>query len=857
MRCRGLALLAIFFLVLLTACGRSDRSPTADSEGGFNKLQEGLGVIKGHLEFEALRSPDSAPTFESPRLEEVEVYAESTDTVDTYPGKVDNNGDYIITRLPRGRYNVIAETRNEIYGGIIKEVDVTSEETKEIQDVLFLSTQGRISGRVVLIGPRGERLPETGFVEVFIPGTSFFCRTTRKGEFTFYYIPAGEYTVAASCQGYEDTVVEGVEVALGSETQIGEIVMHLRGPSPESGSVFGVVTASLDHLIGRELKTKRFPGASPPPSDPTSTEKIIMPIPLEPIPGARVSAYPIYPINVNEPGGKGLIRAATISTDPKDGKDINGGSGDRWAVFEAITDENGKYRIEDIPAGDYSITVSAKGFERQDRCIIIEPPNMELRADFSLLPEQEPASIYGVVLDGSVDCGGMADCIVPIPEAKIELRLPIGQVFTAWSGKEGDYRIDGIPVTQLLIGGPSITVTASKIGYEPQSINLAYFSPGEEKQQDFHLKAITPGTGTLIGVVRENPYWWYSEGDELVGIPYYGKPIPGAKITAMEIDPDGNVAKVYTATTGRDGEYRIPNMKPDDYTVRAEAEGFETEKKAAAVKEDDLATVDFYLLPISDKGVVFGTVMVAGYRKDSTAGDLIPCGDNERCIIPIEGAVVNLYPVFEAYEDEDAEISKSFTPTTRSSSYPVFEGYGDDEIAVDPILWPWSAVTDEEGKYRIEEVPFGLYVAIAEAKGFLPQQQEVTVSSTNPEVKVDFTLQPAKLTYSNSGCLSNRGDSAKAADEIIAKVEGNDVYVTHRNAWYNCCLEDIRVELEQDGNQLKLIETAILEGSGCRCMCFYDVSAVISDLAAGEYIIQVLNEDQGLLGEVTVTVSYH
>ncbi|MEW5767815.1 MAG: carboxypeptidase-like regulatory domain-containing protein [bacterium] len=800
MRCRGLAWLAIFFLVLLTACGRSDRSPTASTENESQEPQEALGVIKGHLEFEALRSPELAPRFESPRLEEVEVYAGSIDTADTYPGQIDNNRDYIITGLPGGRYNVIAGTRNKIYGGIIKEVEVTPGKTKKIQDVLFLSTLGRISGRVVLIGPKGERLPETGFVEVFIPGTSFSCRTTRKGEFTFYYIPAGEYTVVASYEGYEDTVVEGVEVALGSETRIGEIVMHLRGPSPES------------------------------------------------------------------------------------------------------------------------------------------------------------ASVFGVVLDGLVDCGRAADCIVPIPKAKIELRLPTGQVLTALSGKDGDYRIDGIPVTPPLIGGPPITLTASKTGYEPQTVNLKYFSPGEERREDFHLIPITPGTGTLVGTVRERPSW-YPEGGSAVGIPYsgkpiargeklekreerlkipyLGKPIAGAKVTALKVGPDGYLREVYTTTTGRDGEYQIPNMEPGEYTVRAEAEGFEAEEKRAVVKEDEVATVEFYLPPISDKGVVFGMVMVAGYRQDSAGGDLIPCGDNARCIIPIEGAIVSLYP---KYEDDETAVNYLLVPG---------------------IPWPWLAVTDKEGQYRIEEVPFGPYTIIAEAKGFLPQKQEGTVSSTNPKVQIDFTLQPDKkrasiygvvthahtkmpipeadvtvtlftgetfttrtdwsgyyriddlpasdaiiliyppptigtvtvskpgyhsktvdlpaltsgeerridlwlgpikpgegpqLTYSNSGCLSNREDPTQAKDEIIAKVEGNDIYVTHRNAWYNCCLEEIRVELEHEGNQLRLIETEILEGSGCRCLCLYDVSAAISDLAAGEYIIQVLNEDRGLIGEITATV---
>ncbi|MGB2987485.1 MAG: hypothetical protein WBE26_16600, partial [Phycisphaerae bacterium] len=95
--------------------------------------------------------------------------------------------------------------------------------------------------------------------------------------------------------------------------------------------------------------------------------------------------------------------------------------------------------------------------------------------------------------------------------------------------------------------------------------------------------------------------------------------------------------------------------------------------------------------------------------------------------------------------------------------------------------------------------------------------------------------------YSNSGCLPQRaGDEYEPCiedDEIELAVEPGTLHVLHRNATYNCCIEEIAVSLSVEGSVLKLTEEEILEGGGCDCMCCYNLEASVVNLEPGEYTV--------------------
>ena len=89
---------------------------------------------------------------------------------------------------------------------------------------------------------------------------------------------------------------------------------------------------------------------------------------------------------------------------------------------------------------------------------------------------------------------------------------------------------------------------------------------------------------------------------------------------------------------------------------------------------------------------------------------------------------------------------------------------------------------------------------------------------------------------------------------MVASVEGNTIRVTHKNALYNCCLDDVEVELVTRGTVLELIETEILTYP-CYCRCGYDVDSEIAPVGSGVYILRVWNADRTeMFGEAEVVV---
>ena len=94
-------------------------------------------------------------------------------------------------------------------------------------------------------------------------------------------------------------------------------------------------------------------------------------------------------------------------------------------------------------------------------------------------------------------------------------------------------------------------------------------------------------------------------------------------------------------------------------------------------------------------------------------------------------------------------------------------------------------------------------------------------------------------------------------DEIVAVVEGNKIIVTHLNATYNCCPDEIGMRLLMEGDKMKLIEEEILS-TPCDCMCCYNVDTEIAGLIAGKYFVEVCWADyetqETLCNSITVVV---
>ncbi len=111
-----------------------------------------------------------------------------------------------------------------------------------------------------------------------------------------------------------------------------------------------------------------------------------------------------------------------------------------------------------------------------------------------------------------------------------------------------------------------------------------------------------------------------------------GFPFPGATVEATSPSLQGT----RTATSGRDGAYRIPAAPPGEYRITASLAGFRSTQKTATVRLGATATADFVLEPAADEQVLVsgeaplidGTSTTAGTNYTSRIIGQIPVGRN-------------------------------------------------------------------------------------------------------------------------------------------------------------------------------------------------------------------------------------
>ncbi len=106
-------------------------------------------------------------------------------------------------------------------------------------------------------------------------------------------------------------------------------------------------------------------------------------------------------------------------------------------------------------------------------------------------------------------------------------------------------------------------------------------------------------------------------------------------------------------------------------------------------------------------------------------------------------------------------------------------------------------------------------------------------------------------------CLSTNGLAGEPPcdDAVRAKASGNTIVVYHDQAEWNCCAEiEFELTAAQDTFNLYEFET-FGEGGPCVCICCFDLTTMITDVAPGDYLVRVLDGlSGGLFGEVWVTV---
>ena len=116
-------------------------------------------------------------------------------------------------------------------------------------------------------------------------------------------------------------------------------------------------------------------------------------------------------------------------------------------------------------------------------------------------------------------------------------------------------------------------------------------------------------------------------------------------------------------------------------------------------------------------------------------------------------------------------------------------------------------------------------------------------NSVNPIV-------PSK-SADGSGSSSSQAAGGVPEDTVLCRVYGDTLIVTHRDAYYQCCLES-EILVHRSNHTLDIVEYDV--GQPCDCMCTFDLTTTIIDLQPGTYTVQVWGELGQFYGKCLVEI---
>ncbi len=160
------------------------------------------------------------------------------------------------------------------------------------------------------------------------------------------------------------------------------------------------------------------------------------------------------------------------------------------------------------------------------------------------------------------------------------------------------------------------------------------------------------------------------------------------------------------------------------------------------------------------------------------------------------------------------------------------------------VTTPCDCICPYDVTSEIDDLEPGGYTVEFYKGGTLAGSANVTVSE---EARI--------LSTEDSGCLdTSRLDTEPVSSfEAAYDSETGNVEVIHRNAMFNCCLDEIAVEMTLDGNTIKLKEAEVAPNP-CFCTCPYDVTTTIGSLEDGLYTVEFYNDSNQLQGSANVAV---
>jgi uncharacterized membrane protein len=390
--------------------------------------------------------------------------------------------------------------------------------------------------------------------------------TDAAGQYAIAGVPAGDYEVTASKEGYESSSMT-VNVLSGSSAVANLSLTAAILPGSITGSVTdaedGLPIAGATVSDGARTTTTDVAGGYTIADVPPGTCQVT----------ASKSGYESASSTATVVSGDDALADFSL-TEVSDTGSITGRVTDaenRSPIAGATvsdgtrtttTDAFGKYVIASVPPWRvYQVTASKEGYESSSLSVIVLPGRSTL-ANLSLTEVAGlPGSITGSVTDAE---GGS-----PIAGATVS-----DGTRTVTTDATGEYTIADVPAG-------TYQVTASKEGYQSSSTTVNVLS-GSSAVADLALTAaMLPGSITGSVTDAEN-----------------GSPIAGATVN------DGT----RTTTTDAAGEYTIADVPAGSHEVTASKEGYQSSSMTVNVLSGSSAVANLSLTEVVLPGSITGLV---------------------------------------------------------------------------------------------------------------------------------------------------------------------------------------------------------------------------------------------------------
>ncbi len=279
----------------------------------------------------------------------------------------------------------------------------------------------------------------------------------------------------------------------------------------------------------------------------------------------------------------GAIAVAVMDDETKKAiGDATVGVPEAGVMPKQVNPATGFIKIDSVKAGQYTVQVTAPGYEAYAGVAIVEAGGIAQMNVYLKRTKPTECVVVGRVVD--------AETGTPIGNAVITFPQTTGMGVLNVEAQAGSFKAEKVPPG-------THTVQASAPGYQPGS-QMITLKAGESYTVEFRLTKETPNVAVVTGRV-------YNVKDN-------------TSIANAYISITGGTSQPSPASSGQDGIYRIENVAPGTYTIKCTAPGYKEVSEVINLSKGQVLIKDFPLTPSVTKGMLVVQVV------DKKTGNPLP-----------------------------------------------------------------------------------------------------------------------------------------------------------------------------------------------------------------------------------------